>query len=116
MKPRAFKTTLIAGLFGSLLLTAQSRAHPASAIVVDEKGQVFFVYTGQGLMKIDADGKVSTVYPSRGGHWMALDSEGVFARRQPKYFRRVTGSKKNSRQGDGPKPISPRSWDAPRAL
>lgn len=90
MLDRQFAIVRIAGLFTLLAVAGRAQAHPASAIVVDEKGQVYFVYTGQGLMKIDAGGKVSTVYASRGGHWMALDAGGVFARRQPKYFRRVT--------------------------
>jgi len=77
-------------LVASLCLVGVVNGHPASAIAVDDKGTVYFVYTGKGLMKIGADGKVSNVFESKGGHWMCLDREGAFAKTQPKYFRRVT--------------------------
>jgi hypothetical protein len=54
-------------------------AHPGSAIVVDAKGQVYFVDTGHGVWTIDATGKLIDL----GGpafHWMALDPGGRFAR------------------------------------
>jgi sugar lactone lactonase YvrE len=65
-------------------------AHPASGIVVDAKGQVFFVQSGKGLMKIEPDGRLTCIHPSRGGHWLCLDPAGSFSRTQPKYFERVT--------------------------
>src|SRR5689334_4570367 len=77
-------------VLASMCLVGVANAHPASAIAVADNGTVYFVYTGKGLMKIGADGKVSNVFESRGGHWMCLDREGVFANAQPKYFRRVT--------------------------
>jgi sugar lactone lactonase YvrE len=56
-------------------------AHPGSGIVVDEKGQVFFQDTvGRAIWKIDAQGKLTKFDDKRGGHWMALDSEGSFSR------------------------------------
>ena len=54
-------------------------AHPGSAIVVDAKGQVYFVDTGHGVWTIDAAGKLVDL----GGpafHWMALDPDNRFAR------------------------------------
>jgi sugar lactone lactonase YvrE len=65
-------------------------AHPASGIVVDPQGQVFFIYGGHGVFKIDQQGKMSCVHRSRGGHWMCLDSAGVFSRTQPRFFERIT--------------------------
>jgi hypothetical protein len=65
-----------------LLITASAfsaAAHPGSAIVVDAKGQVYFVDTGHGVWTIDAGGKLIDL----GGpafHWMALDPDNRFAR------------------------------------
>jgi hypothetical protein len=53
-------------------------AHPGAAIVVDAKGQVYFVDTGHGVWTVDASGKLVDL----GGpafHWMALDPDGRFA-------------------------------------
>lgn len=53
-------------------------AHPGAAIVVDAKGQVYFVDTGHGVWTVDAAGKLVDL----GGpafHWMTLDSDGRFA-------------------------------------
>ncbi|MGD9724462.1 MAG: DUF2231 domain-containing protein [Pirellulales bacterium] len=52
-------------------------AHPASGIVVDDRGQVYFMDTGHGLWQIDAAGKMT----SRGGppfHYLAIDRQGRF--------------------------------------
>ncbi len=65
-------------------------AHPASGIVVDPQGQVFFIYSGHGVCKIDTQGKLSYVVRSRGGHWMCLDPAGAFSKSQPKFFERIT--------------------------
>jgi hypothetical protein len=89
MTPHFMRLALVV-LLASLCLADVAVAHPASAIAVDDKGTVYFVYTGKGVMKIGAGGKVTTVFESRGGHWMCLDRDGAFARAQPKYFRRVT--------------------------
>ena len=67
-----------------------ANAHPGSGIVVDGKGQIFFVYSGHGVMQIQPDGALACVYPSKGGHWLCLDPEGSFSRAQPKYFRRIS--------------------------
>ncbi len=65
-------------------------AHPASGIVVDQQGQVFFIYSGHGVCRIDTHDKLTYVHHSRGGHWMCLDSSGSFAKVQPKFFERIT--------------------------
>src|SRR5688572_25635064 len=62
-----------------------AHAHPASGIVVDVRGQVFFLDTGEPggfrgvIWKIDSQGTVTAVHNS-GGHFLALDSDGVFLR------------------------------------
>ena len=53
-------------------------AHPGAAIVVDAKGQVYFVDTGHGVWMVDAAGKLVDL----GGpafHLMTLDSDSRFA-------------------------------------
>jgi hypothetical protein len=99
--------TLVA-LIGSLLLIPDVVAHPASAIVVHPGGQIFFVYTGHGVMRVAADGTISNIHPSKGGHWMALDPEGIFSRSSPKYFERITadGIKPAIIFADGGAPIA----------
>ena len=67
------------------------QAHPASGIVVNDRGEVFFIDSGHALMKIDTTGKLETVRQIKDGHWLALDARGSFSHSQPKYFQRVTG-------------------------
>ena len=53
-------------------------AHPGGSIVVDAKGQVYFVDTGHGVWMVDAAGTLVDL----GGpafHWMTLDSESGFS-------------------------------------
>ena len=76
------------GLISATLNPAS--AHPASGIVVDPQGQVFFIYSGHGVCKIDTQGRLSYLHRSRGGHWMCLDSAGAFSNCQPKFFERIT--------------------------
>jgi hypothetical protein len=61
------------------LLGSDVFAHPGSGIVVDEQGQVFFADLSRGLLKIDAAGKATSIHKD-GGHWLALDPQGSFAR------------------------------------
>jgi DNA-binding beta-propeller fold protein YncE len=54
-------------------------AHPGAAIVVDAKGQVYFIDTGHGVWMVNAAGKLVDL----GGpafHWMTLDPDSRFAR------------------------------------
>ena len=55
-----------------------THAHPGSSIVVDSYGQVFFVDTGQGVWKVDPQGKLTLIH-TLAYHWMALDENGCFA-------------------------------------
>jgi hypothetical protein len=66
-------------------------AHPASGIVVDNEGQVFFIDSGHAVMKIDRQGKLQAIHQIKDGHWMALDAQGAFSRATPRYFQRITG-------------------------
>jgi hypothetical protein len=66
-------------------------AHPGSGIVVDEQGQVFFQDSAaRTVWKIDTQGKVSAFTDKIGGHWMALDTKGRFARSDLKLVERIT--------------------------
>src|SRR5262249_38633038 len=65
-------------------------AHPASGIVANEKGEVFFIYTGRGVCKLDAAGKLTYIHNDTGGHWLALDAEARFSTQFPRLFRRIT--------------------------
>jgi len=100
--------SIVAAAITCWLLSSQAGAHPASGIVVDAKGQVYFVYTGRGLMKIEPDGKLTCVHANRGGHWLCLDPEGRFSRAHPRYFERVTpdGAKPAIIYADGGAPIA----------
>ena len=94
----------------ALLTAAQltACAHPASGIVVDQQGQVFFIYSRHGVCKVDAQGKLSYIHRSGGGHWMCLDPEGSFSHTQPKYFERISpdGAKPALIFADGGSPIA----------
>lgn len=94
----------------AVLSSAQftASAHPASGIVVDQQGQVFFIYSQHGVCKVDAQGRLSYVHRSRGGHWMCLDQEGSFSRTQPRYFERISrdGVKPALIFADGGSPIA----------
>jgi sugar lactone lactonase YvrE len=68
-------------------------AHPVSGIVVDPQGQVFFQDSlGRAIGKIDAHGKLTKYSDKLGGHWLALDTEGRFARADVKLVERITPS------------------------
>src|SRR5882724_12739609 len=67
-------------------------AHPGSGIVVDKYGNVYFIYSGVGVVKISVDGKLTYIHKARDGHWMCFDERGIFSQTQPKYFERITPS------------------------
>jgi sugar lactone lactonase YvrE len=72
-------------------LANASFAHPASGIVVDAQGHVYFIYTDHGVMRIDPSGKLTNLHKEdHGGHWLALDAGGAFSQVRPKQFERVT--------------------------
>jgi hypothetical protein len=65
-------------------------AHPGSGIVVDIYGNIYFIHTKIGVIKISTDGKLTYIHKATDGHWMCLDEQGIFSRTQPKYFKRIT--------------------------
>ena len=66
--------------------------HPGSGIVVDNFGNVYFTYSGVGVVKISVDGKLSYAHHAKDGHWLSLDERGLFSQTQPRYFERITPS------------------------
>ena len=83
-------------------------AHPGSGIVVDQQGQVFFIYSKHAICKVDSQGMLSYIRPIAVGHWMCLDPDGSFSHTQPKYFERVSadGVKPALIYADGGSPIT----------
>src|SRR5882762_410651 len=76
--------------------TFTASGHPSSGIVVDQQGNVFFSDLSRGLLKVDAQGKLTT-YHKEGGHWLALDTDGSFSKVEfeksahwPRWFKRRT--------------------------
>src|SRR5215831_20688443 len=79
----------VASLYGVFADTAF--AHPASGIVVNAKGEVFFIHTGRGVAKIDADGNLTYIHKvSGGGHFLAWDTTGRFSTQFPRLFEKLT--------------------------
>jgi hypothetical protein len=66
----------VLSLFIALLMVAvfptSSSAHPGSGIVVDRRGEVYFIDTGSGVWKIDLHGKLTRL-PRPMFHWMTID-------------------------------------------
>jgi hypothetical protein len=87
MKKALFITIvfIFAGLFSN-----SAFAHPASGIVVDKQGNVYFIYSRTGVVKISVGGKLTYIHKATDGHWMCLDETGAFANTRPVYFERIT--------------------------
>jgi len=67
---------------GAFLLAASPAfAHPGAGIVVDRRGQVFFIDTGAGVWKIDLQGRLEK-HRGDAFHWMAIDRRGGLTGRQ----------------------------------
>ena len=90
MRCPAFTRILaIAALYATV--PAAAWRHPASGVVVDGQGHVYFQdIVGRAIWRIDAEGKLTKFSDKVGGHWLALDAEGSFARADLKRFQRVT--------------------------
>jgi hypothetical protein len=95
----------VAVLFAPFKVTVQ--AHPASGIVVDAQGQVFFIHSRVGVAKIDTQGRLTYIHRTTGGHWMCLDAKGNFSRQYPLLFKRLTpeGATSAILYADGGAPI-----------
>src|SRR6267378_4215470 len=70
-------TFLTALVLAMVLFPASIMAHPGSGIVVDRRGEVYFIDTGAGVWKIDLQGKL-TQLPGPRFHWMAIDPDDRF--------------------------------------
>lgn len=79
---------MLLSLVGLSFYTAS--AHPGSGIVVDKYGNVYFTYSGVGVVKISADGNLTYIHKATDGHWLCLDEQGLFSQAQPTYFKRIT--------------------------
>ncbi len=66
-------------LIAVLFAQGSAGAHPASGIVVDPSGSVYFSDLSRGLVRIDTRGNVTPVH-KEGFHWIALDANGLFSR------------------------------------
>ncbi len=89
MKTRFSMLLAIGTVYARFCFTAS--AHPGSGIVVDPQGQVFFQDSAaRTIWKIDTQGKVTAYYDKLGGHWIALDTKGKFARSGLKLVERIT--------------------------
>jgi hypothetical protein len=72
------------------LFVPNAHAHPPSGIVVNSKGEVFFIRGGRGVIKIEPSGGLTRIHRDTGGHWMALDEAGSFsAAADNRLFKRV---------------------------
>ena len=88
----SFMVRTLTSMVLCVLLGTSVAAHPGSGIVVDKEDQVFFTDTGQGVWKIDRQGKL-THLPASLFHWLAIDEAGYFAVSQKNFgewFERVT--------------------------
>ncbi len=72
-----FRRTVLA-LAAACLLSAPVLAHTGSGIAVDRSGQVWFLDTGSGLWRIDAQGGL-TRHSRLLNHWLAIDADNRFA-------------------------------------
>jgi sugar lactone lactonase YvrE len=100
---------LLAVVAGCAALATSASAHPASGVVVDGRGRVFFQdIVGRAIWKIDAEGRLTKFSDTVGGHWLALDPEGRFARADLKLVERVTppGVKPALLVADGGAPVA----------
>jgi hypothetical protein len=87
-----FTNVAVVALFcGCGLFATRADAHPASGIVVNAKGEVFFIHTGRGVCKIDTQGKLTYIHEVKGGgHFLALDAQGRFSTQFPQLFEKLT--------------------------
>ncbi len=84
------------GMIGPALLLCFSLTirpmcgHPASGIVVDAHGSIYFIDSGHAVFKIDRNRHRTIVKKVPDGQWLALDQVGHFSKSTPKYFERIT--------------------------
>src|SRR5436190_8905829 len=74
----------------SATLVSIAFAHPASGILVNAKGEVFFIHSGRGVCKIATEGKLTYIHVDTGGHFLAFDKkDGRFSSQLPRLFERL---------------------------
>ena len=91
----------------SLVATAIAFAHPGTGVVVDERGQIFFVETGDidirtsgQVWKVDAAGRLSAHYRTGAhalvhdptGRFANVDLRGMFQRREVPHLERIAAT------------------------
>ena len=105
----SFRAATVTAMITGALLVSVAHAHPASGIVVDRDGQVYFQDSvSRAIWKIDAQGRLSKFSDKRGGHWMALDPEGSLSRADVRPVERLSppGAKPAIIVADGGAPIA----------
>src|SRR5438552_13771565 len=70
--------SLLSALVTIAVFSLSIMAHPGSGIVVDRRGEIYFVDTGSGVWKIDSHGKL-THLPGPMFHWMTIYSDDCFS-------------------------------------
>lgn len=92
---------VIVSLLAILLVgrTCELLAHPGSGIVVDRRGNVYFVDTGSGIWKIDRKGALTRL-SGPAYHWMAIDSDARLKNVTLPYF--ASGDATVTRVGTDP--------------
>jgi hypothetical protein len=65
-------------------------SHPASGIAADKYGNIYFIHSRVGVVKISVDGKLTYIRKTTDGHWLCLDEQGIFSQTQPTFFERIT--------------------------
>jgi hypothetical protein len=86
----SFGNSIGNAVFALCLSAALACARPASGIVVDKRGNIYFIDSSHAVLKVGTDGQVSVIEKVSDGHWLALDEAGHFSTSAPKYFRRIT--------------------------
>lgn len=71
------RLALWVALASAWLLARSAAAHPGSGIFVDRTGRVYFLDTGSGLWRVEANGSLTKI-PGPAFHWMAADEDGRF--------------------------------------
>lgn len=71
-------------------LCPHASAHPASGIVSDRRGNIYFIDSRHSVLRLDNGDRLAPVLNVTDGHWLAIDEAGHFSRSSPKYFQRVT--------------------------
>jgi hypothetical protein len=90
---------LVLFLAACILFPCRSFAHPASGIVVDDQGRVYFLY--HGLVRIEVSGQLSTLDEDSGGHWLTLGARERISAITLAAYRRVFTDGNSFLYGDG---------------